>query len=62
MGTKVADNIETMEDLIKNSSSSKVNVKLEDEDECALYFTSGTTGAPKAGTDPAEKHDVYCNF
>ncbi len=36
-----------MEDLIKNGSPLPVNVKLEDEDECALYFTSGTTGAPK---------------
>ena len=47
IGTKIADNIESMEDLIKNSSSSKLNIKLEDEDACALYFTSGTTGAPK---------------
>jgi acyl-CoA synthetase (AMP-forming)/AMP-acid ligase II len=47
IGTKVADNIESMEDLIRNGSPSELNVKLEDEDECALYFTSGTTGAPK---------------
>ncbi|MBN2401478.1 MAG: acyl--CoA ligase, partial [Spirochaetes bacterium] len=47
MGTKIADNVESMEELIKNSPSSKLSVKLEDEDDCALYFTSGTTGSPK---------------
>ena len=39
--------METMEDLIKKGAPSPTRVKLEDEDACALYFTSGTTGAPK---------------
>ncbi len=44
---KPAKDMETMEDVIKNGSPAPVKVKLEDEDPCALYFTSGTTGAPK---------------
>ncbi len=40
-------NVESLENFIRRGSSLSVNVKLEDEDECALYFTSGTTGAPK---------------
>jgi len=38
---------ETLEDLVRNGSSESVPVMLSDEDECALYFTSGTTGTPK---------------
>jgi len=41
------NNIETVENLIKRGSSLPLNVKIADEDECALYFTSGTTGTPK---------------
>ena len=33
--------------MIREHSPSPPKVKLEDEAECALYFTSGTTGAPK---------------
>lgn len=40
-------NMESLENFISEGSPLPVNVKLEDEDECALYFTSGTTGAPK---------------
>jgi long-chain acyl-CoA synthetase len=47
IGKKNPQISDTMEDFIKNGSPLPVNVKLEDEDECALYFTSGTTGAPK---------------
>jgi acyl-CoA synthetase (AMP-forming)/AMP-acid ligase II len=47
IGEKGTDKIETMEYYIKNGASSAVQVKLNDEDEAALYFTSGTTGAPK---------------
>lgn len=39
--------MEGMEDLIGKSSSKPPQIELRDEDECALYFTSGTTGAPK---------------
>ncbi len=37
----------TMEELIEKGSPGAPNIELEDEDEGALYFTSGTTGAPK---------------
>ena len=47
IGGKGSKDMETMEDLIKKGSPSPAKVKLEDEDGCALYFTSGTTGAPK---------------
>jgi acyl-CoA synthetase (AMP-forming)/AMP-acid ligase II len=47
IGGKGSKDLETMEDLITKGSQSPANVKLEDEDGCALYFTSGTTGAPK---------------
>lgn len=38
---------ESLESFIERGSSLPANVRLEDEEECALYFTSGTTGAPK---------------
>ncbi len=41
------DNIKTLEALIMHGSPLPLSVRLADEDECALYFTSGTTGAPK---------------
>jgi len=47
MGTKTTGDMETMEDVIKKGPPSPAKIKLEDEDPCALYFTSGTTGAPK---------------
>ncbi|HEX2965013.1 MAG TPA: fatty acid--CoA ligase family protein, partial [Syntrophorhabdaceae bacterium] len=37
----------TLEKEIEKGAADAVNVVLSDEDECALYFTSGTTGAPK---------------
>jgi len=40
-------NMDNLEDLIKSSSSKQVNVELTGEDDCGLYFTSGTTGIPK---------------
>lgn len=39
--------METMESLIETASPQEPGVEIKDEDECALYFTSGTTGAPK---------------
>ncbi|RLB07565.1 MAG: long-chain fatty acid--CoA ligase [Deltaproteobacteria bacterium] len=41
------EGMENMEDIVKKSSSESPKVELKDEEECALYFTSGTTGAPK---------------
>jgi acyl-CoA synthetase (AMP-forming)/AMP-acid ligase II len=38
----------TLESLIHGSATSSSFVDIGDEDDCALYFTSGTTGAPKA--------------
>jgi acyl-CoA synthetase (AMP-forming)/AMP-acid ligase II len=38
---------EDMEGLIDSGSKLPPPVELRDEDECGLYFTSGTTGAPK---------------
>jgi acyl-CoA synthetase (AMP-forming)/AMP-acid ligase II len=47
LGMEGAGPMESLEDIIEEASSSAVNVPLSDEDECALYFTSGTTGTPK---------------
>jgi len=47
ISAKSSQDMESMEDLIKKGSPSPAKVTLEDEDGCALYFTSGTTGAPK---------------
>ena len=47
IGGKAGQDTQTMEDVIKKGSPIPVEVKLEDEDGCALYFTSGTTGTPK---------------
>lgn len=38
---------DSMEEIIMRTISSVIKVPLPDEDECALYFTSGTTGPPK---------------
>jgi len=35
------------DDVLKNNSADPVNIKLTPDDECGLYFTSGTTGSPK---------------
>jgi acyl-CoA synthetase (AMP-forming)/AMP-acid ligase II len=37
----------TLEDLVRTGSPQSNPVVLSEEDECALYFTSGTTGVPK---------------
>jgi long-chain acyl-CoA synthetase len=37
----------TVEDLVRNGSPQSVPLAISDNDECALYFTSGTTGVPK---------------
>jgi len=33
--------------VLKTSSDQPINIKLTPQDECGLYFTSGTTGTPK---------------
>ena len=35
-------------DLINNYSPDKIDIKLDETDEAAIYFSSGTTGFPKA--------------
>jgi acyl-CoA synthetase (AMP-forming)/AMP-acid ligase II len=41
------EGMKTMENLIETAPHQKPFVEIHDEDESALYFTSGTTGAPK---------------
>ncbi len=46
-GQNVPAGMENIEDLIEKSSAEPPAVPIHDEDACGLYFTSGTTGAPK---------------
>jgi long-chain acyl-CoA synthetase len=48
LGSTSRPGIEALEKLMADAPAKPVDVELSDEDECALYFTSGTTGAPKA--------------
>lgn len=41
------ENMERFEEVIARASTKPLEIKLNDSDECGLYFTSGTTGAPK---------------
>ncbi|MBW1801632.1 MAG: acyl--CoA ligase, partial [Deltaproteobacteria bacterium] len=47
MGHASLKGMENTEHLIENHSPTKTETQIEDTDECALYFTSGTTGEPK---------------
>jgi len=47
IGRESLGGMENMEDLIQKSSPESPGVELGDQDACGLYFTSGTTGAPK---------------
>jgi acyl-CoA synthetase (AMP-forming)/AMP-acid ligase II len=47
VGQNPAKDMEGLEDIIGKSSAKPVKVEINDEDGCGLYFTSGTTGAPK---------------
>jgi acyl-CoA synthetase (AMP-forming)/AMP-acid ligase II len=47
MGNKAQGDMESTEKMMAQSSSIAPPVDISDEDECGLYFTSGTTGAPK---------------
>jgi len=46
-GHETLKDVDSFEDVISKSSLQSPEVELNDEDCCALYFTSGTTGAPK---------------
>jgi acyl-CoA synthetase (AMP-forming)/AMP-acid ligase II len=46
-GPQLPPGMENYSDVIKYSKPKPVNLKLTGEDECGLYFTSGTTGSPK---------------
>lgn len=47
VGEKRLGGAENLDDVLKSSSREHPNIELTDEDECGLYFTSGTTGVPK---------------
>jgi long-chain acyl-CoA synthetase len=47
IGDKLPQGMNQYEDILKNNDADPVNIKLGPEDECGLYFTSGTTGSPK---------------
>jgi acyl-CoA synthetase (AMP-forming)/AMP-acid ligase II len=47
VGQNTPDDAENLEETISGASSSPVEVDISDESGCGLYFTSGTTGAPK---------------
>jgi acyl-CoA synthetase (AMP-forming)/AMP-acid ligase II len=46
-GKTAPEGMESFEDIITKASAKPVDLELSDEDEAALYFTSGTTGQPK---------------
>lgn len=47
VGKTVPEGMEGFESVIGQASPAPVEVALSGDDECGLYFTSGTTGAPK---------------
>jgi len=47
VGQPLPKGMEGFEKVIEEASPQPVEVELKEEDECGLYFTSGTTGAPK---------------
>jgi len=48
MGKGLFKDFDPLEELIEGASPASPQVALKDDDACALYFTSGTTGTPKA--------------
>ena len=47
VGQNPPEAMEDFEDVIGQASHQPVDIELKDADCCGLYFTSGTTGAPK---------------
>jgi acyl-CoA synthetase (AMP-forming)/AMP-acid ligase II len=47
IGRNVPAGMEKLEDILNESSPKSPGTKIADDDECALFFTSGTTGDPK---------------
>ncbi len=47
VGENTLENTENLKDVLASASSKDPKVYVASEDECGLYFTSGTTGAPK---------------
>jgi len=47
VGQADSANLENLETIIRNGVPGSTGISLEDQKSCALYFTSGTTGAPK---------------
>ena len=47
VGQNIPKDMEDFEEVIGKASSKPVDTGLSDGDACGLYFTSGTTGAPK---------------
>jgi long-chain acyl-CoA synthetase len=47
VGENTPQDMESFEDVVGNASPEPLGVELKAEDECGLYFTSGTTGEPK---------------
>lgn len=47
-GNNMPKGMEAFEDVLAKSSPEPPNIELNSEDEAGLYFTSGTTGDPKA--------------
>jgi acyl-CoA synthetase (AMP-forming)/AMP-acid ligase II len=47
VGENTPQDMENFEDFVASASPKPLDVKLTAEDECGLYFTSGTTGEPK---------------
>jgi acyl-CoA synthetase (AMP-forming)/AMP-acid ligase II len=48
LGDKIPAGMEAFDDVMAKSSPAAPDIKLGGEDEAGLYFTSGTTGDPKA--------------
>lgn len=46
-GPKMPAGMQSLEEVIKTASPESSGLMIHDDDECGLYFTSGTTGMPK---------------